>query len=119
MSNEVYFRFFLLKERWNRKRDAIHTSIANATGDCLLIQDADLEHKHIEYNILLKPIPDGHADIVYSSRFMGGNTHRTIFFWDPIGNAVLIFFNNMLSNQNLTDMETCYKLFKTPDYQTG
>ncbi len=108
---ELEIRYF--KHETNKgKGAALRTGFQNANGDFVIVQDADLEYDPNEFNILVKPILDGFADVVYGSRFMGGRPHRILFFWHTIGNKLLTFISNMFTNLNLTDMETCYKMFR-------
>jgi glycosyltransferase involved in cell wall biosynthesis len=109
---EVNFNFYSQPVNQG-KGAALHKAIELATGDFMIVQDADLEYDPNEYNLLLKPVMDGVADVVYGSRFAGGNPHRILFFWHTIGNKFLTFLSNMFTNLNLTDMETCYKLFRS------
>jgi glycosyltransferase involved in cell wall biosynthesis len=104
---------FISHEVNKGKGAALHTGIQHAQGELLVIQDADLEYDPEEYNVLMKPLVNGHADVVYGTRFYGGNPHRILFFWHTIGNRLLTFVSNMFTNLNLSDMETCYKLFRT------
>jgi glycosyltransferase involved in cell wall biosynthesis len=114
ISNNKNCNIVLHNQEYNQgKGAALHKGISLATGEYLVIQDADLEYDPQEYNILLKPVIDGFADVVYGSRFVDGKPHRILFFWHTIGNNFLTFLSNIFTNLNLSDMETCYKLFKT------
>jgi len=102
----------IYKQKNEGKGAALRTGFQNATGDYVIVQDADLEYDPNEYSLLLKPVLDGFADVVYGSRFIGGKPHRVLFYWHSRGNIFLTNLTNMFTNYNFTDMETCYKLFK-------
>jgi glycosyltransferase involved in cell wall biosynthesis len=109
---EQYDLRVLSHERNQGKGAALRTGFAHARGEIVIVQDADLEYDPAEYSKLIQPILDGKADVVYGSRFAGGESHRVLYYWHSIGNTVLTHFSNMMTNLNLTDMETCYKAFR-------
>jgi glycosyltransferase involved in cell wall biosynthesis len=109
---ESVVQLVLYHEKNMGKGAAIRTGLTKVTGDLVIIQDADLEYNPIEYDRLVKPILDEKADVVYGSRFVGGDPHRVLYFWHYIGNRLLTIFSNMFTDLNLSDMETCYKVFR-------
>lgn len=108
----------LVHEKNMGKGAALRTGFQAATGDIVIVQDADLEYDPQDFPKLAKPIMDGKADVVYGSRFTGGESHRVLYYWHSVGNAFLTWLSNMFTNINLTDMETCYKMFRTEIIQS-
>ena len=102
----------LTHDRNRGKGAALRTGFAHATSEFVIVQDADLEYDPADYEVMLRPLVDGKADVVYGSRFQGGEAHRVLYFWHSVGNRMLTLASNVFSNLNLTDMETCYKAFR-------
>ena len=103
---------FVYHEKNQGKGAALRSGFAKTSGDVVVVQDADLEYDPNDYKAMLGPIRDGHADVVFGSRFLGGGPHRVVFFWHSVGNRFLTLLSNMMTDMNLTDMEVCYKMFR-------